>query len=194
VRRGLEVNFAGWRALILHPMEQVQARIGARLAALGIAAEGRWPGLGAPDPGADLLLVDLDSGHDDQLPWSPGQAPMPLIALIGSESPGRLSWAIAHRADAYLPLAAPTTLYSAVVLAAASHASRAARAAQDAETARRASLRLSIVRAVNAIVAQEGIDDETALKRLRAYAMARRLPLEDAAAALLADGLRQRRA
>lgn len=184
---GEAFNFSGWRAGVLCRSVDAAERIAERLALHGVSAARRWPELDAADGALDLLLVDVDQGHDEQLPWAPGAAPMATIALIRSESPGRLAWALRQRFDAHLPLAGLAGLYPALVFAAAGLARRRADAAQAAEAARRGAMRLDLVRAVLAVMARDAVDEATALKRLRAFAMVERITLEDAAARLLAD-------
>ncbi|MGB8622762.1 MAG: ANTAR domain-containing protein [Paracoccaceae bacterium] len=185
-----EFNFAGARGVILHPGGTVRDRIAARCAAVGISVELRWPTLGAEDDAADFLIVDMDMGCDEQLRWAPGAAPMPIIGLIGSESPGRLDWALRNRFDAFLPLTATGSIFSALVIAHAKFRERCAMSEQNAETARRASLRLPLIRAVLAIMEREGVGEKQALKRLRAFAMVEQLPLEDAAQVLIEQEFR----
>lgn len=188
-------SFSGMNARVLHPSAELRARIEGRLSSLGLTAEGRWPGLHASDHNVDLLLVDIDRGEDGQFPWAPGDAPMPIVGLLGSETPGRLQWAIHRGVDAFLPSGATANLFSALVIAFARHAERAEQRRYAAETDRRNGLRLELVRAVQAIMQAEGIDDAAALKRLRAYAMVERLALEDAAVLYLSGtGVRQGRA
>lgn len=43
-----------------------------------------------------------DIGHDGQFPWRAGTSSMPMIALIGSEAPGRIAWALATGAHAQM--------------------------------------------------------------------------------------------
>ena len=180
-------SFNGTHACILHPSEMVVDSLLRRLRVLGVTAEHRWPALAPRDCDAGLLIIDLDRAHDDQLPWERGQAPMPVVGLIGSESPGRLAWALEQRIDAFLPLSAAANIYSALVVAFALHARRVEGDAREAETARRAGLRLEVVSAVLDLMQAEAIDAARALKQLRAFAMVERLPLEDAASLYLSE-------
>ncbi len=180
-------SFAGMQARVLHPGREVRERVAKRLTSLGFVAEGRWPALAPGDAAADVLAIDIDRGEDGQFPWPAGTAPMPLIGLIGSETPGRLQWAIAQRVDAYLPIGATANLFSALVIAFARHAERREQQRNQAEIIRRNGLRLDLIRAVNDIARDEAVSDATALKRLRAYAMVERLSLEDAAARYLSQ-------
>lgn len=180
-------SFVGRRAVVLHPSQDICARVVRRLDTLGIEATSHWPALAPEDAGADMALIDLDRAHDEQLPWQAGAAPMPTIGLIGSESPGRLAWALRHGIDAFLPMTALSSLYSALVLAQAAFERRQDAAAREAETARRAGLRSDVIEAVLAIMTERGVDHHVALKQLRAFAMVERLALEDAALRYLAE-------
>ncbi|KUF10783.1 hypothetical protein [Pseudoponticoccus marisrubri] len=180
-------SFAGQQARILHPSAELRDRVAMRLSSYGIRAEGRWPALEPEDAAADLLVIDIDRGEDGQMPWPSGEAPMPVTGLIGSETPGRLQWALRQQVDAFLPVGATANLFSALVIASARFAERAERRRAAAEADRRNGLRLEVIRAVIAIMRSEDIDEAAALKRLRAFAMVEQLPLEDAATRLLAD-------
>ena len=102
MRRVRIQNLGGARAVILHrPHDTVQA-LERQLIAIGLKTAQAWPELGPEALGADFVFFDADMGHDGQFPWSPGQSPMPMIALIGSEAPGRIEWALAAGAHAQL--------------------------------------------------------------------------------------------
>ncbi|WP_373050514.1 ANTAR domain-containing response regulator [Thalassovita aquimarina] len=180
-------SFAGMKALVLHPSAEVRDGLEQRLATFGVRAEGRWPELVPGDESADLLVVDIDRGENGQFPWGGGAAPMPVVGLIGSETPGRLQWAIDQGLDAFLPQGATAKLYSALVLGFARHAERAEIRRREAEAGRRATLRLELVQAVIAVMRDEGIGEAQALKQLRAFAMVERVALEDAARLYLSD-------
>ena len=178
-------SFVGKTGIVLHPSAEMRDQLVRRLASYGIRAQGRWPGLEPGDREADLLVIDLDRAEDSQFPWPPQAAPMPVLGLIGSETPGRLQWAIRQGLDAFLPTGAMANLYSALVLGFARHAERCEARRREAEVSRRASLRLELLRAVVAIMQDEGIDEARALKKLRAFAMVERVALEDAASLYL---------
>ena len=101
-RRLLIPDLGGAEAAILHrPHPTVQA-LSRQLGAIGLAVTAHWPDLGPGALAADYTFFDADMGYDAQFPWAPGAAPMPMIALIGSEAPGRIEWALAQGADAQL--------------------------------------------------------------------------------------------
>jgi len=89
----LTPNFVGQRALILHRPHGVIEAITRQLLQLGISQDQFWPELPLDfDPSHyDHLFYDADMGFEDQFPWLSGEAPMPTVALIGSEAPGRLA-------------------------------------------------------------------------------------------------------
>lgn len=180
-------SFVGKTGVVLHPSAEMREQLVRRLATYGIRAQGRWPDLAPDDTAADLLVVDLDRAEDGQFPWPPQAAPMPVLGLIGSETPGRLEWAIRQGLDAFLPIGATANLYSALVLGFARHDERCETRRREAESARRASLRLDLLRAVLSIMQAERIDEVRALKKLRAFAMVERVALEDAATLYLSS-------
>ena len=96
--RGLYVpNLGGARAVIVHRPHPTVAALKRQLGAIGLSVEACWPELPASAVMADYIFFDVDMGHDSQFPWKPGDAPMPMIALIGSEAPGRIEWALSQK-------------------------------------------------------------------------------------------------
>lgn len=183
----LELNFAGSRALIMHPATTVRDQLVSRLVALGLEAVGKWPPRPEEISAFDVLFVDVDTGHDELFPWKQAAAPIPVIGLIRSEAPGRLAWALKHDIDGYLSLAATGNVYSTLVIARARCTERLQRRARETELGRRNSLRHMLIRAVLHLMEQHGIDDVAALKDLRTRAMQDRETLEDAAVRLLSE-------
>ena len=87
-------NFRGMRALVLHRADGNCVALSDQLRRLAIDVRALWP----PDERAgfqvDVVFFDVDLGFDGMFPWRGGEAPMPLVAIVGSETPGRLEWAI----------------------------------------------------------------------------------------------------
>lgn len=101
--RGTRIpNLGGAKAFILHRPHVTVTAIARQLAAIGLVATDCWPDLPADALAADFVFFDADLGFDQQFPWPAGEAPMPMIALIGSEAPGRIEWALSQKADAQL--------------------------------------------------------------------------------------------
>lgn len=176
----------GARAFVLHrPHPTVQA-ITRQLSAIGLDVADCWPELPAEALAADFVFFDVDLGFDEQFPWQAGHAPMPLIALIGSEAPGRIEWALSHNADAQLLKPVGNAgVYSALLIARQSFEARRRLAGEIAALETRVAERQTIVRAVAALSAQ-GFDDERAYAQLRSLAMGWQVSLEEAARRVMA--------
>ena len=101
------------------------------------------------------MFFDVDLGFDEQFPWAPGEAPMPLVALIGSEAPGRIEWALSHKADAQLLKPVGNAgVYSALLIARQSFEARRHSGRPDRRAETRVAERQTIVRAVAALSAR----------------------------------------
>lgn len=183
------LDLGGARALILHrPHPTVQA-LSRQLTAIGLEVTSLWPEAGAAALAADFLFFDADMGHDAQFPWRPGEAPMPMIALIGSEAPGRIEWSL--QAGAHAQLLKPvgdSGAYSALLIARAAYDARLALSAEVAELRRRLDERQTVVRAVTLLAARGGCDEDQAYAQLRQIAMAWRISFEEAARRIVARG------
>lgn len=180
-------NLGGATAVILHrPHPTVQA-LDRQLRAIGLQVSQAWPDLGPAALGADFVFFDADMGHDEQFPWAPGQSPMPMVALIGSEAPGRIEWAL--RAGAHAQLLKPVGdngAYSALLIARDAFDAQRSLSVEIADLRRRLDERQTVVRAVTLLAAHGARDDAAAYGRLRQMAMAWRVSLEDAAARVVA--------
>jgi AmiR/NasT family two-component response regulator len=157
MRRLRVPDLGGARALILHrPHATVQA-LARQLSAIGLSHEAHWPELLASALAADFVFFDMDMGHDGQFPWAPGQAPMPMIALIGSEAPGRVEWALRMGADAQLlkPVG-DSGVYSALLIARAAFEARQALTGEVDGLRARLAERQTVVRACDAPRAVRG--------------------------------------
>jgi AmiR/NasT family two-component response regulator len=188
VKRRLTIpDLGGARAVILHrPHATVQALV-RQLSVIGLSAEAHWPDLAPSALGADYTFFDADMGHDAQFPWAPGKASMPTIALIGSEAPGRVEWALGMGADAQLlkPVG-DNGVYSALLIARASWDARQTLAAEIESLRSRLAERQTVIRAVALL--SEGRDEDAAYACLRQRAMDWRVTIEEAAARVLAAG------
>ena len=179
-------DLGGARALILHrPHATVQA-LARQLSAICLTHEAHRPDLPASALGADFVFFDMDMGHDEQFPWKPGQASMPTVALIGSEAPGRVEWALLMGADAQLlkPVG-DSGVYSALLIARTAFEARRAMAGEIEGLRSRLAERQTVVRAVTLMTT--GGDDEAAYAELRRLAMGWRITIEEAAARVVAS-------
>jgi len=179
-------NFKGWRASILHREDATTERLSRQLRLLGLIATTSWAPLCAQDL-PDVILVDADQGWADLLPWAGMDAPRPLVALLGSEAPGRIAWAMGQGAGAIIakPMA-PSAVYPALVMALGIHQERKAALQRTQHLEERIRLRPLVYAAVERLIAARKVDEERAYAILRHCAMQRRLTMEQIAASIVA--------
>lgn len=182
-------NLGGALAVILHrPHPTVQA-LERQLCAIGLNVTAHWPDLGPATLGADFVFFDADMGYDEQFPWALGQSPMPMIALIGSEAPGRIEWSL--RAGAHAQMLKPvgdSGAYATLLIARQAFDAQRAQAMEITDLRRRLDERRTVVRAIALLMANGARDDDAAYGQLRQMAMAWRVSFEEAAARIVARG------
>ena len=185
------LNFLGQRVIILHRPGDATDRLVRQCSLLGLRAEARWRPLHSGEE-VDIVLVDADQGWDGLLPWTPTERPAPLVALLASEAPGRIAWALDQGSDALIakPVMA-SAVYPALVMATRRHAEARLLSERIAKLEERVRLRPLVHAAVRALMVAEGCDENEAYGRLRREAMRTRLTLEQAAGSLLASPRRQ---
>ncbi len=186
-RRTIRIpNLGGAQAIILHrPHPTVQA-LTRQLTAIGLQVTQAWPELGPEALAADYIFFDADMSHDGMFPWEVGQPPIPMIALIGSEAPGRIEWSL--KAGSHAQLLKPvgdSGAYSALLIARDAFDAQKALSAEIADLRRRLEDRQTVVRAVT-LLAARGKSDAEAYAQLRQMAMAWRISFEEAALRIVA--------
>jgi response regulator NasT len=156
-------------AVVLHPVPDQVATLIRQIKAIGLTVSHAWPDLPASSITADFIFYDTDMGHDDQFPWEPGKAPMPMIALVGAEAPGRIEWAARMGADALLlkPVGS-SGAFSALLMARHSFERRQSLNGEIKQLRHRMSARQTVVQAVALLSAhgksQENANDEGNLR------------------------------
>ncbi|MBC7145137.1 MAG: ANTAR domain-containing protein [Thioclava marina] len=180
-------NLGGAHAYILHRPHPTLQALDRQLRAIGLTVVHCWPELPAEALSGDFIFFDADQGYDEQFPWKPGQSPMPMIALIGSEAPGRIEWSL--EAGAHAQLLKPVGdggVYSALLIARLAFEARQSLSAEIADLRRRLDERQTVVRAVT-LLAARGKTEAEAYDQLRQMAMAWRVSFEDAARRIVAN-------
>lgn len=179
-------NIGGAGAMILHRPHPSVQNLARQLTAIGLAVSTAWPEAGPEILVADFLFFDADMGHDEQFPWEPGASPMPMIALIGSEAPGRIEWALGIGAHAQiLKPVGDSGVYSALLIARDAFDARRELSARIADLQARLDDRQSLVQAVT-LLATRGRTEAEAYDELRRMAMGWRITLEAAAHRVIA--------
>ena len=181
-------NFRGRHALVIHPADQNRSVLETTLAKLGLGVTSVDP-LAGPVPAAvgdrvDLTFLDVDSGGSCVLPGAQGE--IPLVAMIGHESPSRLQQAFELLPSAFLlkPVR-PSGVYTAIFFAINGHARdrQLARTVASLEARHRA--RRLVMKAVLRLMERHGVDDDEAYRRLRRESMRQRLTVEDLCSRIL---------
>lgn len=178
-------NFTGWHAVVLHREDGNTERLVRQLRLLGLSATLQWAPLSAAAV-PDLVIVDADQGFDGLLPWSGATPTCPVVALLGSEAPGRIAWALSQGAGAVIakPIAA-SAVYPALVMAVSIHQERKSVAERLQYLEERIRLRPLVHAAVEKLMKAHAVDEERAYSILRNCAMRRRLPMEQIAAFII---------
>ncbi len=180
-------SFSGLRAAVLHRSDWGIEPLVPQLELLGLAVVRLWAPLDLAATPVDLVIVDADQGFGGLLPWAEGEAPIPVVALLGSEAPGRIAFAMEQGAGALItkPVTA-SAIYPALVMAAAIHAERQAVRERLDLLEERLRLRPLVHGALRAVMAAQKIDEDAAYAWLRTTAMRRRMAIEHVAADILA--------
>lgn len=184
------LNFLGRRAIVLHQQDGSISRLLRQLNLLGVDVQMQWCPLEPDDASADFVFVDADQGWNELFPWSGDQTPMPVIALLQSEAPGRVAWAIENGASAVLtkPVAA-AAVYPTLVMGTAVFEQRKTAVAHAGRLSELVKMRPLVHRAVQAIQNQQRLDESRAYNTLRDMAMNRRITIEQMAAEILAGAV-----
>lgn len=182
-------NFRGMRAAILHRQDRNRDALVAQLRRIGLDVACLPPLGGQPVPMADFIFFDADLGYEGLFPWTRRDPPVPLIAVLASEAPGRLEWALAQGATAYLlkPIGS-TGAFNALIVAARLFAERQDLRGAVADLSERVRARPIVVRAAVRVMEGLGVDDDRALALLRHAAMRERVTVEILCARIAAGG------
>lgn len=180
-------NFRGQRVCVLHPQDRNSAAIAAQLERLGTNVTVTWPTAGITASDADIVFFDSDLGFDGLFGWPPGKPEIPLIAILGSEAPGRIEWALSQEPSAYVmkPIGS-TGVFSALCIACHSFALKQGKESALHQLEERVQMREMLLRAVVTLMHRYGGDADQALRALRRESMRRRTTLEAISALVLA--------
>ncbi|PWE28827.1 hypothetical protein DDZ14_18485 [Maritimibacter sp. 55A14] len=173
-------NFLGRSAVIVHPASENTAVLIGQLERLGVSAKLHWPADRLESGGADFVFFDADRGYDQQFSWEPGKAPIPLIALMGSEAPGRIEWALAQVPSAYLlkPLG-PNGIFCALAIAFHDFELKSELKRKVENLTARVRARSCVMTATGIVQSSLNLDSTEAFQFLRTEAMKHRISVEN---------------
>lgn len=172
-------NFRGQRVLVLHRLDRNCEAIVEQLERLGAVVSVQWPAERVAADGVDVVFFDSDLGFDELFAWEPGRSALPLVAILGSEAPGRIEWTLAQEPSAYLMKPVGSTgVFSALSIAFHNFTLRRSREDSLRRMEEQLQLRGTVLRAAILLMKRCAADDAEALRLLRAEAMRRRTTLE----------------
>lgn len=138
----------------------------------------------------DIVFIDGDGAFDPARLCAAGLGLpiVPVIGVVGIEAPSRLKALSDAGATAFLrkPIH-PSTVYSALFLAANNHARFNLLAQRVAAQDRRHGGRRHVIKAVVHLIGEHGLSDEQAFALLRRESMRRRIGIEEYAEILCTD-------
>jgi AmiR/NasT family two-component response regulator len=182
-------NFRGQRAFVLHWNDNNRATLVRQLETVGLKVEVQWPAENVSADGYDVIFFDADQGYDGLFDWQPDQPPIPLIAMMGSEAPGRIEWTLSRAPSAYLvkPIGS-TGVFSALAIAFRTFETQRELKDTIAALNRRVVARPTVFKAILLVMAHFEVDDDDAYQLLRAESMNQRLSIEELCELVASNG------
>jgi AmiR/NasT family two-component response regulator len=180
----------GRRALMVMRDEREISIVRRQLSRLGMTISAHDPAEPPPpNPVIDVILMDADSipiKSDHATLW---KGNVPIIALIGTETPSRLKWLLDLRPASFLvkPLRS-AGLYTALVVAFDSAQRRVDQAAHIEKLEDRIRSRRIVFAAVLQIMRGHGMSETDAFSLIRQTAMRHRTTIEVLSAEIIAVG------
>lgn len=183
----MDSDLRGARLLVLNRPHDTLRVLRRQAEIIGLEVTECWPSLSEDSTDYDFLVLDADTGHDEQLPWGAAPMPLPTVALIGSEAPGRINWLVARGVHATLmqPIG-DRGLYAALLIARYRFAAESDLAARLEKQAWQLSQRENVLRAAVLLGEDEGAAPE-GYAQLRRAATAGRMTVEEAALAVISQ-------
>lgn len=178
-------NFRGWHALVAHPDDRNRAVLLGTMAMLGLQATAVDLAAGESVPAGRIDIAFLDVDGVAGLPWAPGE--VPIVAVIGHESPSRLQRAFELEPHAFLlkPVR-PSGIFTAIFFAANGHARDRQLARTLHGLAARHQARRLVMKAVLRVMDRFGVDDDEAFRRMRKESMRLRVTVEELSSRIVA--------
>jgi AmiR/NasT family two-component response regulator len=180
----------GRRALLVMKDERDIAIVRRQFDRLGMSVVETEPDrLRSPQDGADVIVLDADAipiKSDGAMSW---KINVPVIALIGTETPSRLKWLLdLHPASFLVKPLRSAGLYTALVVAFDCAQRRIEEAARLEKLEDRIRSRRIVVAAVLQLIRAHALSEEDAFTLIRQTAMRYRTTIEQLSAEIVALG------
>jgi AmiR/NasT family two-component response regulator len=180
----------GRRALTLMRDERDISIVRRQLDRLGMTVAEHDPAEPPPvDQAFDVIVLDADSVPIKSDPAVTWKRDIPIIALIGTETPSRLKWLLDLQPASFLvkPLRS-AGLYTALVVAFDAAQRRSEEAAHVAKLEERIRSRRVVFAAVLQVMRAHALSEEDAFALIRETAMRHRATIEQLCADIIAAG------
>src|SRR3954471_13450037 len=179
----------GRRALMVMRDERETSIVRRQLSRLGMTISEHDPAAPPPNQAVDVILMDADAipiKSDQATAW---KGDVPIIALIGTETPSRLKWLLDLRPASFLvkPLRS-AGLYTALVVAFDSAQRRVDDAAHLEKLEDRIRSRRFVFAAVLQIMRSHDLSETDAFALIRQTAMRHRTTIEVLSAEIIKAG------
>lgn len=183
-------SFRGLHALIEHPPGRDRTVLKNQLEFLGLRVTIHDAGSPPSYESVDILFFDADSGQPAESDDAHGDIGVPVVALIGSETPSRLQAMLARQPSAYLmkPIRS-TGIYASLAIATHQYATFQAMRRKLASAEERLRSRRLLLAAMLQIMNQAQVDEAEAFRILQRAAMSHRQTVETVSAQILAGEL-----
>ncbi|CAB3780020.1 ANTAR domain-containing response regulator [Pararobbsia alpina] len=178
--------FRGRRALLLHKPDRDRQVLESQLTRLGMLVECRTAADPSHWPLIDLCLFEADANKRHIFPWASGEPDIPLIAVIGSETPERIQWSLAQGVSAFLVKPVRSNGTYLVLMQAEHNFMRNSRVlAEINELRERVKSRRIVFKALLKLMKLWAIDEDQAFDRLRSVSMQRSVSVEELCVSIL---------
>jgi AmiR/NasT family two-component response regulator len=182
-------DLRGLRVQVIHPPDAEGVSLVEHLRRIGCAVEAQWPIPEAFSDTADAVLLSIDPDCRDQLFKlfrSQTERPPTLIAVVGYENPSTLQLVLESGALAVVerPIR-PFGLLTNLTIARSLWMERREAARRVRKLERKLSGIQKIQKAKSILMEKQGLTEEDAYKTIRRQAMAKRVPMEEMAIAII---------
>lgn len=166
----------GRRAAIYSRDPRAVGVLSRQLDLLGVAAQVNPE---AKDPDTDICFLDVDTAAEENFSLPCGLPRTPVVALLGTETPGRLEWMMQREPSAVLmkPLGGHG-IFAAIVVALADARRREQEFLKVLKLEERIRARRIVVAAIIKVMKQYGVEEPEAFGMLRNAAQQRRMTIE----------------
>ncbi|CAN7632890.1 ANTAR domain-containing response regulator [Caballeronia sp. LjRoot31] len=178
--------FRGRYALIVHKDDRDRRALESQLARLGMTVDCRTSVTGVDWPAVQVCFFDADTHRRHAFPWVAGKPSIPLIALIGLETPERIHWSFLQGISAFLvkPIRSNGT-YLALMQAEHVHQQNGATDLELNDLKDRVKSRRIVFKALVQTMKRCNLSEDQAFDRIREISMNHAISIEELCVALV---------